>query len=119
LYFKPLVVYHKLFEIGKKSVILASLLQGLFIPTVTALYFTGALKTKCSHYGSISHNNRGSLAGSVAPHFHAKEKVWRETVEVQSRFISCPLNLWVVCSIFLETLFSFSNLIVWLRRKVS
>jgi hypothetical protein len=64
-----------LLQFGKKSVILASLLQGLFIPTVTALYFAGALKTKCSYYGSISHNNRGSFAGSAAPHFHAKEKV--------------------------------------------
>jgi hypothetical protein len=122
LYFEPLVVYHKLFEVapiwyeecnsGKPP-------QGLFIPMVTALYFAGALKTKCNHYGFISHNNRGSLAGSVAPHFHAKEKVWRETVEVQLRFISCPINSWVVCSIFLETLFSLLNLIVRLWRKVS
>jgi hypothetical protein len=48
----------KLLQFGKKSVILVSLPQGLFIPTVTALYFAGALKTKCSHYGSISHNNK-------------------------------------------------------------
>jgi hypothetical protein len=102
---------------------MASLPQGLFIPAVTTLYFAGALQVEGNYDGFISYYNRRFFACFAAPHFTCERKVWREMLEalqeVRLKFISCPLNSWVGCNIFLETLFSFLNCITQLRRKVS
>jgi hypothetical protein len=62
-------------------VIVASLLQGLFIPAVATLYFAGALQAEGNYGGFIFYYNGRSFAYFAAPHFTCERKVWRETLE--------------------------------------
>jgi hypothetical protein len=51
-----------------------SLLQGLFIPAVTTLYFAGALQAEGNHEGFIFYYNGRSFAYFVALISRAQEK---------------------------------------------